>query len=360
MAFVPSINTIASRAQCRAPLCMWSIPVKLLRPIVVALLFTAAFCGCKRSEDKGESLTVPEESGRTANTPQTKTITIGLLLKELSNPFFAQMEKGARQAEKDLGITLVVKSIAHQTAVAQQVAHIEQMIADKVNALVIVPTAAAELLPVLKKAQDANIVVLNIDEPLDPEMLKSQGLRPIPFIGVDNEQGGYLSAKAISDQITQPAKAVIIQGVVDAPSSVHRTRGAVRAFAENANLTVVAQESANWKLEEARALAERLFSKHPDIRAVFCANDVMALGVANYLQTQRKTDVLVASYDAIEEAKQAIRDGHLHATVDQQPDRQAYLAIRYALHAVQGESLAPQTTVDVKLLTPAILAGDGQ
>lgn len=332
----------------------------MLRLVAIALLITAVLGGCNRSPaDKGEALVTTDEPVRSAGTPQTETITIGLLLKELSNPFFAQMEKGARKAEQDLSIHLVVKSIAHQTAVEQQVAHIEQMIADKVSALVIVPTAAAELLPVLKKAQEQDIVIVNIDEPMDPDMLASQGLRPIPFIGVDNEQGGYLSAKAISDKITQPANAAIIQGVVDAPSSVHRTRGAVRAFAENTNLTVVAQESANWKLEDARALAERLFSKHPDIRAVFCANDVMALGVVNYLQTQRKTDVLVASYDAIEEAKQAIRDGYLYATVDQQPDQQAYLAIGYALRAVRGETLAPRTTVDVKLLTPDNIAGQG-
>lgn len=297
------------------------------------------------SEDEPSPAAVPA-------TELTETpFTVALVMKTLTNPFFVEMEKGARQAEQELGVNLIVKTGAQETSIEQQIAIVRSLIEQGVDAIVIAPADSAELVPVLAQAQRAGIVIVNIDNQLDPQTVVAQGMKEIPFISVDNEEGAYQLAKYISDQLTEPADVVILEGIRTAKNADDRKRGAERAFGENPNVTIVAHESANWKIDEAYDVAATLFVEHPDIRAVFAANDMMALGVLRYLEDKGRSDVLVAGYDALEEAKAAIRAGKMECTVDQQAAQQGYFGVDFAVRALQGKSIPVVTLVDTQLIT---------
>lgn len=118
---------------------------------------------------------------------------IALVMKTLTNPFFVEMERGARRAEKELGVPVCGKPGAQETSIDQQIAIVEESDkAEGVIAIVIAPASSIDLIPVLKKAQDAGISLINIDNRLDRDVAKKVGLLDIPFIGVDNEKGAYL------------------------------------------------------------------------------------------------------------------------------------------------------------------------
>ncbi|MEJ2746850.1 MAG: sugar ABC transporter substrate-binding protein [Anaerolineae bacterium] len=313
-------------------------------PVVWLLLFIIiSLASCA-------NLPSAEEEGDTAVTPQPPPATIALVMKTLTNPFFVEMEKGARQAEAELGIRLIVKTAAQETSIEQQIEIVDELIREGVDAIVIAPGDSLELIPVLKKAQDAGIIVINIDNRLDPTYSQSLGLENVPYISVDNQQGAYLSAKYISDQITTPTKAVIIEGIRSAQNAEDRRIGALRAFDENPNIDLVASETANWKIDESYEVTKDLFAKEPDIKLIFCANDMMALGAIEYLQEAGKTDVLVAAYDALDEAKEAIQAGTLTVSIDQQAAQQGYMGVQYAVRALAGESLPAETLIDVSVV----------
>lgn len=280
---------------------------------------------------------------------------IALVMKSLTNPFFIEMEKGARNAERQFGVALQVRTGAQETAIEQQIQIIDELIAAKVDALVVAPGDSQRLVPVLKKAQAAGIVIINIDNRLDPALLARAQMAPVPFVGVDNEAAAYQSARYIAEQARRPAQAVIIEGIRSAENGQLRLRGAERAFHDNPKIKLVAKETANWKIDEANALAERLFARHPEIGLVFCANDMMAIGVLKYLQDSGRKHVLVAGYDALDEAKAAIREGAMAATVDQQAAQQGYQGVALAVRALKGERLPPLTTVETHLVTAATL-----
>lgn len=300
-------------------------------------------------------------TGCVSQTPLSPTPTtppplrIALVMKTLTNPFFVAMEQGARQAEKDLGINLIVKTAAQETAIEQQIKIVEDLITEKVKAIIIAPGDSQKLIPVLKKAQDAGIVIVNIDNRLDPTVAKNVGLINIPFVSVNNEIGAYLSAKFISDKITTPTQVAIIEGIRSAFNAQERKAGAERAFNENPNITIVASETANWKIDEAHTLAKSLFEKYPNIGAVFCANDMMALGVIEYLKESKRNKVLVAAFDALEEAKEEILAGTLAVTIDQQAGRQGYVGVEYAVKILKGESVPLETMVDVLVVSSETL-----
>lgn len=275
---------------------------------------------------------------------------IGLIMKTLTNPFFIEMEKGARRAQDELGVELVVKTGAQETSIEQQIAIVEEMIAAGMDAIVIAPGSSTELIPVLKKAQDAGIVVVNIDNRLDATLSAEMGLVGVPFISVDNEQGAYLSAKCIVDRLDGPADVAILEGIREAKNAQDRKAGAERAFAEAPQITVVASETAHWKIDEGYAVTQAIFEKHPTITAIFAANDMMGLGAIKYLEESGRQDVWVAAYDALAEAVTMVEAGKMLCTIDQQAAEQGYLGIQYAVRALGEETLPAETMVDVKLV----------
>jgi ribose transport system substrate-binding protein len=281
--------------------------------------------------------------------------TIALVVKTLTNPFFIKMEQGARRAEAEFGFKLLVKSAAQETSIDQQIAIIENLISDRVQAIVVAPGSSTEMIPVLKKAQDKGILLVNIDNKLDSRAAQAAGLNNVPFISVNNEQGGYLSAKYVADQVTKPSQAIILEGIQDAENANLRKAGALRAFGENPNIKVVAMETAHWKIDEGYSVTKALFAKHPGVTIVFAANDMMALGAIQYLTEAKRGDVMVAGYDALDEALKVIREGKLEVTIDQQADLQGYIGCKTALSLLSGAKVDPLVMVDIRRISRADL-----
>ncbi|PSN20189.1 sugar ABC transporter substrate-binding protein [filamentous cyanobacterium CCP5] len=278
---------------------------------------------------------------------QAEMPTIALVMKTLTNPFFVDMEQGARQAEQELDIQLLVKTAAQETSIEQQISIIEDLIQTPVAAIVVAPGDSVQLIPVLKRAQDAGIEIINIDNRLNPERSQAIGLEPVPFISVDNKYGAYLAAKYVSDQVQSPTDAVILEGISTAQNAIDRKQGAIQAFSENANINLVASATANWKIDEAYTVIQTMFARHPDIGLIFAANDMMALGAIQYLTETGRDQVLVAGFDALKEAQEALRTGQLSVTIDQQAAQQGYLGVHYAYQALEGNELPAETKIDV-------------
>lgn len=326
--------------------------------LFLALVITLILLGCRMAaaESQGSKPLIVRTSDTVPSGPAGQAVeagqkTFALVMKTLTNPFFIDMEKGARKAERELGIKLLVKTGAKETSIDQQIAIVEELISLKVDAIVIAPGSSTELVPVVKKAQSAGITVINIDNKLDEEMSKRAGLLDVPFVSVDNEHGAYLSAKFIADKIINPAEVAILEGIRDAKNAQDRKAGADRAFLENRNIKLVISKTANWKIDEAAEVTSKLFRSYPDIKAMFCANDMMALGAIHQLEQMGKVQkVQIAAFDALPEAKKALLEGKLAVTIDQQANLQGYTGVHYAMRALKGEKIPLETLVDVKLV----------
>ncbi|HOI74974.1 MAG TPA: sugar ABC transporter substrate-binding protein [Syntrophales bacterium] len=336
---------------------MKKIAITVATCLLTILVILAAFEACNDDRSAGPHQDRLYMAGRQAQDPQGQPspsahrTRVALVMKTLTNPFFIEMEKGARRAEQDLDIELIVKTGAKETSVDQQIAIIEELTEQKIEAIVIAPADSTRLIPALRKAWGKGVVIVNIDNRLDREHARKAGLNNIPFISVDNQRGAYISAKHVSDQITRPTEAAILEGIREADNAVQRKKGALRAFRENPNLSVVAIETANWKIDEAYKVAGQIFRSHPRIGVVFCSNDMMALGVIEYLDEKKRRDVLVAGFDNLSEVQDALRAGKLRVTIDQQAAVQGYEGVRAAVDLLRKKDVPAETLVDVRLIT---------
>jgi ribose transport system substrate-binding protein len=315
------------------------------------LLFATLIIAC--SDSGTVPSTIPAADGPATSTAPGKPVNfkVVLILKSFTNPFFVEMAKGARLAQKETGVELEIKSATPDMSAEQQIRLVNNQTKAQVSAIVISPVDTRLLVPHLKAAHDSGIKIVNIDEQLNPEALMVHGLHTVPYVGVDNEQAAYQAAKFIADKIGRPTQVAIIEGVRGSNTATERYRGAQHAFQENGHVRLVSAGSANWKSDEAYELARQLFKSHPKLGAVYCANDLMAIGVVRYLYEVRNSKVLVGGFDALEEVNGAIRGGHMAVTVDQQAARQGYMGVINAVKLLRGEDVPKVVLIETSLVT---------
>jgi ribose transport system substrate-binding protein len=325
----------------------------LMKAIHVGYFLPLLLClgGCGVSDKQAVSTVAKAPVEAPAPPPVSTRKKVGLVMKTLTNPFFIEMEKGARRAERELGIELIVKTAAQETSIEQQIQIVDDLVVAKVDAIVIAPGDSQSLVPVLKKAADAGIRLVNIDNRLDPEAIKQAGMASIPFISVDNEKAAHASASFIANGAKPGTEAAILEGIRSADNARLRMEGARRAFSDHKTIRLVATESANWKIDEGYSVTKQIFAKHPDIKLLFAANDMMALGALKFLKESKRSQVKVAAYDALDEAIAEVRAGRLAATVDQQAAEQGFQGVALAIRLLKGESVPNVMLIDTRLIT---------
>ena len=276
---------------------------------------------------------------------------VALVMKSLANEFFKTMEDGARahQAANAARYDLLATGIKDELDVARQIALVEQAIAGRVAAIVIAPADSKALVGVLKRAAEAGIVVVNIDNRLDREALAERGLT-IPFVGPDNRAGAKQVGAAVAARLQQGDKVAILEGAPNAFNGIERTRGFEDA-AREAGLVIARSQTAHWETARANQVTSAILAEVPDVKAFLCGNDSMALGALAALRASgRQGSVLVAGFDNISAVQALVQSGDIVATADQHGDQLAVFGIEYALQqlAAPGTRPADRTTpVDV-------------
>ena len=269
-----------------------------------------------------------------------KSYKIGLVMKTLSNPFFVSMANGAKKAQKEFGIKLDIKVGKEETSIDEQIAIVEDMIVKKMDAICIAPGGSKEIVPVLKKAQKAGIVIINIDNRVDAGAAKAAGLKPVPYVGASNLDGGYMAGKYLSKMLKGKGKVAIIEGIQGVDNAEARKNGAKKALGESKGIKIVSSQTANWKTEEALNVMTNILQANPDLKGVFAANDMMAFGAIQAIQAKGLTGkILVAGYDALDQAKQYIKSHKMISTVDQKPDDQGYYGVKFAVDALNNKKI---------------------
>ncbi|MEX3628575.1 MAG: sugar ABC transporter substrate-binding protein [Burkholderia sp.] len=260
---------------------------------------------------------------------------VALVMKSLANEFFLTMENGAKEYQQhNLAMfDLITNGIKDETDTSNQIRIVEQMIVSKVDAIVLALADSKALVPVVKKAVDAGIIVINIDNRLDPDMLKSKNLN-VPFVGPDNRKG----ARKIGDYLAKNLKAGdevgIIEGVSTTTNAQQRTAGFQDAM-KAVGAKVVSLQSGEWEIDKGNAVASAMRNEYPNLKALLCGNDSMAIGAVSAVRAASKAGmVYVVGYDNINAIKPMLQDGRVLATADQYAAKQAVFGIDTALKAI--------------------------
>jgi ribose transport system substrate-binding protein len=272
-------------------------------------------------------------------------------MKSLANEFFSTMAEGAKQhqSQNSQQYELIVNGIKDERDLARQAAIIDEMIAAKVQAIVVAPADSKALVPVLRRAKLAGLVVVNIDNKLDEEILKAESLA-VPFVGPNNLLGAKSVGQHLAKSLKPGDQVAVLEGIRTSFNATQRRSGFEQAM-NDAGMQIVDSQSANWETNQANTIAASMLNAHPDLKAILAANDSMALGAMAAIKAANKTDsVQVVGFDNISAAQESIRQGKMLATADQHGDQLAVYGIELALKLLQDPKSIPEdreTPVDL-------------
>ena len=278
--------------------------------------------------------------------------TIALVMKTLNNPFFIDMQRGAEEAARQLNLKLLVQAAEREVDVEKQMQIIENLIQRKVDAICVVPSGSKEIIPAILKANQAGIPVLTVDTRIDSSALSEVGGQVITFIGSDNIDGGRIAGQYIIEKLNGTGKVAILEGIPGHETGDARLSGFHQAVDNEPGIKIVASQTANWERDQGFNVFQNILQSNPDVQALFACNDMMALGAIEAIAAAGKTgEIIVVGFDAITDARQAIRDRRMAASIAQHPFEMGKQAVERAYQILNGESIPKNIPVKIELIT---------
>ncbi|MBN2329830.1 MAG: sugar ABC transporter substrate-binding protein [Candidatus Omnitrophica bacterium] len=277
---------------------------------------------------------------------------IGFVMKTLNNPFFIRMEEGAREAAERLNVELIVQAADREIDVERQMQIIENLIETNVDALCITPSGSREVVSAIAKANQANIPVLIVDTKVDEKTAQDMNVSYVTFIGSDNYQGGLLAGRHFAQKFQEPTELVILEGIPGHETHDSRLQGFLDGVKDAPYLTIAASQPANTERDQGFNVFQNILQTHPNVKALFSTNDMMALGAVEAIKAAGKEgEIAVIGFDAIEEARSAIRQGRMEGSIAQFPDEMGRAAVVNAVNVLNGESIPDKIPVKIELIT---------
>ncbi|HPE69443.1 MAG TPA: sugar ABC transporter substrate-binding protein [Thermotogota bacterium] len=278
-----------------------------------------------------------------------KTLRVGFIPMTLSNEYFITMVNAAQQEADKLGVTLLVQAGQRHGSAEEQMQIMENMITQRVDAICIVPSSSQGLIPVLRKAERAGIPVINLDTSFDAEAIKAAGLKPIPFIGTDNYYGAQIAGWFALSLLGADGEVAILTGISGQKNAADRRNGFYEVVSKWPNIKVVAEQTANWEVEQGYNVSQNIIQANPNLELIFASNDNMGLGALRAAQEAGK-DITVIGYDAIPAALDAVANGTFAGTIAQFPAEMGIMGVQTAVKLSNGESVPEYIQTGSKLI----------
>ena len=300
---------------------------KFLLILVTVMLVTAFVTGCTTPADTTE----PTEAATTGG----EQLSFYFLLKTLSNPHWVAMKQGIEAAAAEAGVEVYVDAMNSEDELSGQLDKLLTAAGQGYDGIGIAPISPTNAIEGVVAANEAGIPVVDLDEKIDADELAAAGGYIVGFATTDNVQVGGTGAAYIIEN-TEPGQVAIIEGKAGNASGEDRKQGAEEAFLA-AGYEIVSSQPADWDRNKALDVATNIISQYPDLKAFYCANDTMALGVQEAVENAGLADqIMVVGTDGIPDAFTSVAEGRMAATVAQDPAQIGVVCFNMLLEAVQA------------------------
>ena len=310
------------------------------------MVFSMAACGgsstgsteAPKTETKAaETQAAETQAAETQAAEAAGSGSIGLSISTLNNPFFVTLSDGATAKAGELGLELITVDAGDDSA--KQTSDIEDLISKNISVLIVNPVDSDAVAPAVEDAIAKGIKVIAVDRVVN-------GVEVDCSIASDNVAGAKMAADYLVELAGEKAKTAELEGVNGASATIDRGQGFHSVADEK--LDVVASQTANFNRAEGMTVMENMLQANPDIKCVFAHNDEMALGAIEAIGDK---EIIVAGFDATDDAVEAVKEGRMAATVAQQPDLMGATAVETAGKLIKGESVEKTLPVEVSLIT---------
>lgn len=280
---------------------------------------------------------------------------IGISMKTLDAPYFAAQQVSAYRDASNAGCEVISSDARND--LNKQIADVEDMVAQGVDALIINPKDSQGLVPAVNAASAAGVKVFVMDSTLNPKA------NYITLVQSSNSQNGMLVGRWIADQTKGKAlKIALLSGDKGNEVGQERRLGVLAGLLEGqlqndgrATFEIVGQGWGQWGPEGGLKAMEDILIANPDVNVVLGENDSMVLGAGKALEQAGQLEgvLLVAAADGQKQALKMIEEGKYGATGLNDPALVASKTVELALKAIKGE--LPDNLAKVTYTTPTVI-----
>jgi len=267
-------------------------------------------------------------------TPKAKKGTkLCYITRTLSNEFWGYERTGFEQEAKKLGVDYKTYAVTDESSITEQLDKAQTAMKQGCDALLASPISATALDSVFKQSLSSGKPALVLND--------AQGTVPgVVYIGPDAKVIGNTAADYIAGDLPGGGEVAMIEGDPGSSNALNRGAGFKAGLKAHPNLKLVASQTAKWDQRAAQDIATAMLTAHPDIKAFYSQNDVMAFGVAAAIKAKGLTGkVLLVGTDGIPQAKKEIAAGNMTATVSERPTTEGATGVDTALWLLAGKKV---------------------
>lgn len=305
-----------------------TIPTKLLKPqnLILLLLATFSLFSCNNKKDDA-----PKK--------------VAVVISTLNNPWFVVLGESAAERARELGYEATVFDSQNNTS--KEAEHFENLIAAGYSAVLFNPTDSEGSVSNVKRAKLAGVPTFCMDREVNSLDVATSQIISDSFSGCV-ELGEYFVRK-----LNKKGKYVELLGLVGDNNTWNRSKGFHSVVDHFPELEMVSQQSADFDRSKAMEVLESIMQSNPDINAVFCGNDAMAMGAYQALVAAGKeSDVMIFGFDGEDDVMNAIANKKIMATVMQSPKHMARTAAELADEYIKGKrDFSAKTPLEVEVVT---------
>jgi fructose transport system substrate-binding protein len=292
-------------------------------------------------------------SGGSGGSGKKSSITIGLITKTDTNPFFVKMKEGAQKAAAKDGVKLMTAAGKYDGDNASQVTAINNMVAAGAKGILLVPSNTTAIVPVVQKARNQGVKVITLDTPLQPQNAADA------LFATNNFAAGKLigeyAKKAMAGKTPVIAMMDLNPGITVGDL---RHNGFLAGFGIPKNSKeIVCSQYTQGDLAKGQTAMENCLQKNPNINLVYSINEPSGLGAWNALHKAGKTALLV-SVDGGCTGVKAVEQGKIAATSQQYPLKMASEGVQAIVDVVNGKGkVSGYHDTGVNLITAKPMSG---
>jgi len=321
-------------------------------PLIAVLVLLLAACGetatpVATSAAAGAATTVAAAAGG--------SVSVGLITKTETNPFFVKMKEGAQKEATAKGIKLLTAAGKFDGDNEGQVTAMENMVNAGVKGILITPSNTKAIVPSIQKAQKAGVLVIALDTPTDPQEATDA------LFATDNMKAGvYIGQYSKVAMGSKPLKIATLDLAPGITVGIQRHDGFLQGLGlKNGDPQIVCSQDTAGDQAKGQTAMENCLQKDPSINLVYTINEPAALGAYTALKAAGKEkDVMIVSVDGGCTGVQAVKDGKIAATSQQYPLKMASQGVdAVADFASSGKKVSGYTDTGVTLISDKAQTG---
>lgn len=318
--------------------------------LILAMVFSLSACGAapvtssEASAVQPSSTASPSEATPVPEAAKEKLV-IGVSMKTLQAEFPKNIADQIQLVAKEYGNIDIILTDG-QGDVATQLSQVENLVAQKVDAIILNPQDSKGLSPAIDLCNKNNIPVIECNTLTDNENYAC-------YVGSSDLDAGVIQGEFVKKALGEKGEVAIMYGNIGQSGQIFRKEGVEKSLLTPCpEIKLVADQTANWERDKALQLAEDWILRFPNLKAILCQNDDMAMGALQAVEKAGKAkDIIVVGIDAIPDAVQAVSEGRMACTVFQDAKNQGKGALDMAIKVANGETVEKELLIPFQLVT---------